>query len=670
MSIPKGYAGNVGIIDLTKQEVQVVPIDKFWKEYDIDPRLRLGGDGFITKILWKDFPRPIDPLGTENEIIIATGPLNSTAAPWAGRAMLGHIDPETGGFSSGSFGWHYPSTLKFAGFDILIVRGKAEKPVYIFIDNQEIIIRDAAHLWGKETGETVKALRAELDERFEGEIRVLSISVAGENLVKYSPACADGTSCPGRSGNGAVMGSKNLKAIAVRGTGEIKIHDPRGLIDTSYRVTRKFLDEEPLIDLWQNHGATTSLFSAYKLPLNGDMLVENREAADTPHLKNVGCLNCPNPCYHWLQVRDGKYAGTRQLGGHMTFVTNCLRNMDIQDFGAWIYFERLMQELGLDPASFSLTFVWATECFERGILTLEDTDGLELKLGDDDLLWEVARRIARREGKLGNLLADGVAEASRKIGKGSEDIAPHVKGKEYLQRDQRVQALIWSLAILTNPRGGDWNRSHNPYELAFIPAKRDTLPGMIGKSCEEIYRVAVENVDIPDDMKIKIFGDPPKVDEEWVKNTRGKALFNVFSENSMAAINSLTTCMYAGGTHWFLVGTGPTIWAELIQKVTGWTLTSREIIEVGERIFNLQRLFNYRMKGWTAKDDVWADKRHYEPAESGAFRGRPIPWDETLQEYYAIRGWTPEGIPTREKLLELKAVNTAEIPAGVNGGKS
>ncbi len=665
MPVPKGYAGNVAIIDLGKQEAKILPVERFWKDYGIDPKLWLGGDGFITKILWEDFPTAIDPLSPENEIIIATGPWTATAAPWAGRAMFGCIDPETGGFTSGSFGWHYATALKYAGFDIVIVRGKAEKPVYVFIDNQEITFKDATHLWGKETGETVKMVREELSERYESEIRVLNISIAGEHLVKYSPACADGTSCPGRTGSGAVMGSKNLKAIAVRGTGEISLYDPRGLLESSYHISNTVLKEEPLIKLWEEQGATTSLFAAYNLPLHGGMLAENRKAADFPHLKNVGCLNCPSPCYHWIQVKEGKYAGVRQLGGHMTFVTNCLRNLDIQDFGAWIYYERLMQELGLDPASFSLAFSWAVECFEKGILDSSDTDGLTLRRGDEELVWEVARKIASREGKLGNLLADGAAEASRKVGKGSEDISPHVKGKSYLQRDPKVQALMWSLGILTNPRGGDWNRCHNVWELAFMPERRDTYPQFTGKSCLEMYQYAVEKLDMPEEMKKKIFGDLPKVDADWIRTTNGKALFTVFSEHSMAVINSLVTCMYAGGTHIFLVGTGPTAWAEILNKITGWDVTSEELMTAGERIFNLQRLFNYRVKGWDYRNDAWADKRVYEPAEMGTFRGKEIPWDETLQEYYSIRGWSSEGIPTRTKISELKLddlVEGVELP--------
>ncbi|MBW1799807.1 MAG: hypothetical protein JRJ85_03665, partial [Deltaproteobacteria bacterium] len=312
MLIPKGYAGRVLIVYMENQKADILPLEKFCTDYDMDPRLWIGGDGFITKILWEDFPDSADPLGPENEIIIATGPWTATAAPQAGRAMLGCISPETGGFGSGSFGWLFPSILKYAGFDIAIVKGRAEKPVYVFIDDQEVTFKDASHIWGKETGETVKIIREELEERYEGEIRVLSTSVAGENLVKYAPPCADGTSCPGRTGAGAVMGSKNLKAIAVRGTGKIPLHDPLGLLESSYRAVNEFLEKEPLIDLWQEQGASTSLGTAGNWPINGAMLAENRKEADFPHLKNVGCLNCQSPCYHWIQIKDGKYSGLRQ----------------------------------------------------------------------------------------------------------------------------------------------------------------------------------------------------------------------------------------------------------------------------------------------------------------------------------------------------------------------
>jgi aldehyde:ferredoxin oxidoreductase len=653
MSLPKGYAGNVAIIDMTKQEAKVIPTDRFCKDYDIEPRLWLGGDGFITKIFWKDYNKPIDPLGPENEIVIATGPWTATAAPWAGRAMLGCISPETGGFGSGSFGWFFPCVLKYAGFDVVIVRGKATKPVYVFIDDNVITFHDATKLWGMQTGETTKHVREELGERFDGEIRVLTTSVAGENLIKYSPPCSDGTSCPGRSGGGAVMGSKNLKAIAVRGSGEITLHNPRELLNSSSRIVKTVLNEEPLMRLWREQGATTALMTAYRMPMHGGMLADNRKAADVPHLNNVGCLNCPSPCYHWIQIKDGKYAGTRQVGGHMTFITNCLRDLGIEDFDAWIYYERLVQELGLDPSSFALAFSWAVECFEKGFLTVEDTDGLVMTRGDTDLIWELADRIAFRKGNFGNLLANGVAEASRRIGKGSGDIAPHVKGKAYLQHDPRIQALIWSLAILTNPRGGDWNRCHNSYELSFLPIRRDTLSEFIGMSCLDAYAKAMEKIDMPRELKKQIFGDPPVVDEAWVRRTEGKVAFTIFSENSMATINSLVTCMYSAGTHWFLVGTGPTMWAEILQEITGWDVNADELMKVGERVFNLQRHFNHRLLGWDIKDDVWADKRIYQPAESGVFKGKPIPWDEALQEYYALRGWTKDGVPSSEKLKEL-----------------
>jgi aldehyde:ferredoxin oxidoreductase len=667
MTIPKGYAGNVAIINLTDSEIRVIPTDRFFREYDIDPRLWVGGDGFITKILWKDIPEMIDPLSPDNEVIVATGPWTATAAPQSGRAMLGCISPETGGFSSGSFGWYFPAVMKYAGYDVIIVKGKAEKPVYISIDNEEINIRDAAHIWGKETGETVKALREEIGERYEGEVRVLSISVAGENMVRYAVACGDATSCPGRSGGGTVMGSKNLKAITVRGTGEIELYDPKGLLESSFNSVNKFLEEEPTLSLWKEHGGTTDMSVTARWPMTGDGLAENRDAADFPHYNNAGCLNCFAPCYHWLQIKDGKYAGTRQLGGHMTFITVSLRNLGIQDFNAWIYFERLIQELGLDPASFTMAFSYAVDLFVNGVLTIEDTDGLELKRGDEELIWEVTRRTAARQGKLGNLLADGVAAMAEKLGPEAETIMPQtVKGKPSIQRDAKLQALIWSFGALTSPRGGDWLRLHNVWELAFLPERRDTYPEYIGMTNLELYERCLELLDMPDDLKKRIFGDPPKVDTDWVKGLSGKALFAKWTEEFVALFNNLVTCMFGGATQFMMVGFGPSTYADILNKITGWDVSYEALMEVGERSLNLMRLYNYKIKGWDVKDDRFAGKLAYEEGEVGIYKGKIVPWDEILQEYYKLRGWTPRGLPTKEKLIELKMDNVlsnVELPA-------
>lgn len=421
MSLPAGYAGKVAMIDLSREEAHIQSTEEFFSGYEIDPRLWIGGDGIITKILWKDCSQPIDPLGADNEIVIATGPWTGSAAPWGGRAMLGCISPETGGFGSGSFGWMYPAAMKYAGFDVVIIRGRARTAKYVFIDDQTITFRDASHLWGKETGETVKAIRKELEENYEGEIRVLTTSVAGEHLVPYSPPCADGTSCPGRTGAGALMGAKKLKAIAVRGTGEVLLHSPKGLLDASRRAINIYTSD-PLIKLWEEYGATTYLLTTVGAPVNGKMIRENALAADFPHLNNVGCLNCPGRCYHWLQVKEGPHAGLRQLGGHMTFFFSALENLKLKDLNGIIYYERITQELGLDPASFSQAFNWAVECFERGVITEKETDGVALRFGDEDLIWDVMRRVACRDGNLGNLLADGVAQASHRIGGGQKNL--------------------------------------------------------------------------------------------------------------------------------------------------------------------------------------------------------------------------------------------------------
>ena len=641
------------IIDLSEEKIQIRSTGDFFSDYEIDPRLWLGGDGIITKVLWKDFAKPVDPLGPDNEIIIATGPWTGTAAPWGGRAMLGCISPETGGFGSGSFGWMYPAAMKYAGFDVIIIRGRARTPKYVFIDDQTVTFKDASHLWGKETGETVKLVRKELDENFEGEIRVLTTSVAGEHLVPYSPPCADGTSCPGRSGAGAVMGAKKLKALAVRGTGEVSLHNPRGLLDASYRAIKAYTSD-PLIKLWEEYGATTYLLTTVGAPVNGKMIRDNALAADFPHLKNVGCLNCPGRCYHWLQVKEGRYAGLRQLGGHMTFFFSALENLKLKDLNAIIYYERIIQELGLDPASFSQAFNWAVECFEKGILTERETDGLTLRFGDEDLVWDVMRRIAYREGNLGDLLADGVAQASQKIGKGSENIVPCVKGKPYLLRDPNLQALIWALGFLTSPRGGDWLRCHSVWELSFIPENRDTYPNFVDKTCRDVYEIFMDRVDLPKELKKRIFGDPPKVDLEWIRGTEGKALAAIWSENLVGLVNSLVTCMFGAAGQYLLVGIGPTFFAEILNQITGWSTDYDELMSTGERVFNAQRLFNYRLRGWDRNQDRWADVRAYEPAKRGIWRGKNVPWEKTLDEYYHLRGWSEAGLPTREKLKELK----------------
>ena len=660
MPVPKGYAGKVAYIDLTKPEARVVPTDRFFKDYNIDPRLWIGGDGFIAKVLWKDITKDIDPLGPENEIVIAPGPWTGTAAPQAGRAMLGCVSPETTGYSSGSFGWYFPATLKYAGFDVVIVRGKAAKPTYVFIDDDEITFHDASKIWGKETGETVKAVRAACGERYDGEVRVLSIAPAAEHLVLYSPPAGDATSCPGRSGGGTVMGSKNLKAIAVRGTGEIPIHDPKGLVEASYRAVKKFQAEEPTLKIWKEEGATTDLTVTAQWPMTGHNLGVNRAQADVPHLNNAGCLNCHAPCYHWLQLKDGKYSGLRQLGGHMTYITTGLRNLGFENFDDWIYYERLTQELGLDPASFSMAFSYAVDLFMKGILTTEDTDGLVMHRADGELVWEVAKRVAYRQGKFGNLLADGVANMAKKLGSEAVALMPQtVKNKPSIQRDSKLQALMWSFGAMTNPRGGDWLRVHNVWELAFLPENRDTYPKYIGMTNLELYKVCTELLDIPIELKKKIFGDPPVTDADWVKNTNGKALFTVWTEDFVGLFNTLVTCMFGAATQFMMVGFGPTTYAEVLNKITGWGVTYDELMKVGERTITLQRAFNYRNKGWDVKADKFQDKAAYEPGTVGIYRNKIVPWETILKEYYEIRGWTPEGIPTKAKLHELKLDDVA-----------
>jgi aldehyde:ferredoxin oxidoreductase len=292
--------------------------------------------------------------------------------------------------------------------------------------------------------------------------------------------------------------------------------------------------------------------------------------------------------------------------------------------------------------------------FVNGILTIEDTDGIELKRGDDEQIWEVSRRTAMREGKLGNLLADGVAVMAKKLGPEAEAIMPQtVKGKPSIQRDAKLQALIWSFGALTSARGGDWLRLHNVWELAFLPENRDTYPEYIGMTNLELYERCLELLDMPDDTKKKIFGDPPKVDRDWVRGLEGKALFAKWSEDFVSLFNTLVTCMFGAATQFMMVGFGPSTYADILNKITGWDVSYDELMQVGERVLNLQRAYNNKVKGWDVKDDRFAGKLAYEEGEVGIYRGKIVPWDAIMKEYYILRGWSPEGIPTKEKLAEL-----------------
>jgi aldehyde:ferredoxin oxidoreductase len=342
----------------------------------------------------------------------------------------------------------------------------------------------------------------------------------------------------------------------------------------------------------------------------------------------------------------------------MTFITTCVRNLGIDDFNNWIYYERLMQELALDPASFSMAFSYAVDLFVAGIITTEDTDGLVMKRGDRPLIWEVARRIAYREGKFGNFLADGVNEMGKKLGKKAESIMPQtVKGKPSIQRDAKLQALMWSFGALTNPRGGDWLRVHNTWELAFLPENRDTYPKYIGKTNLEMYQDCLNKLDMPMELKKKIFGDPPKVDANWVRGLAGKAEFVFWTENFVSLFNNVVHCMFAAATQFMMVCIGPSMYVECLNEITGWNTTYDELMTVGERACNLQRLFNYRTKGWDIKDDRFAGDLAYEPGVVGIYHNRKVPWFELLEQYYARRGWSKEGIPTKAKLHELKLDN-------------
>ena len=333
----------------------------------------------------------------------------------------------------------------------------------------------------------------------------------------------------------------------------------------------------------------------------------------------------------------------------MASLFSALEHLRLNDLDAILHYEMACQELGLEPTAFGQAFSLAVDRFEHATLTERETDGLRLHFGDEALIWEVMRRVAHREGNLGNLLADG----GERIGKGSGKTIPGFWDMSHLMRDQDLRSVIRVLHFLASPQGHDWPACHNVWESSFQPEGKDAYPNLVGKTGNQIYEIFVDRLDMPAGLKKRIFGDPLKVSSEWVSGAEGKALATIWTENVASLFNSLVTCTYAAAGHYLPVGIGPTQCAEILNQITGWDTDYEELMTIGERIFNMQRLLNYRFGEWDGTEGPWSDEGIREMAGQVLWRGKHLPWERLLREYDDLRGWSDRGLPTKKKLEEL-----------------
>ncbi len=640
----KGCIGEVLEVNLSKKQVTTVKLDeKVTRDF-------LGGLGVGMKLLYDEVGPGVDALSPDNIIVIATGPLSGTGAPASGRTQIVTKSPLTGIIGTGNFGTFFGPRLKHAGFGTIVIRGESDAPVYLWINDGVAELRSAEHLWGKDNWETTDILKEELGN----DVSVLSIGQAGENLIRFACPVIDYYHAPGRSHAGAVMGAKKLKAIAVGGTGRVAVAEPDKFKEVVKEVTDRIIrtpggerkKKAEVVGVMVGKRVTEGIYTIRNsqtavVPEDNELWRVTESVK--PHLLTRGstCYACPMGqiagCDLVADVKTGPYAGVK-VGSIMCLTSLWGGQCDIRSFPAAWKCRELSQRYGMDQAN-SISF--ALELYQRGIITKEDTDGLELDWGNEAAVIELIRRIAYRED-IGDVLAEGSERAAKKIGKDADKYVLTVKGMELYRSEPRTDNTVKNMSIAVNPRGGD-----NAISSLNSPESN------IHTFTDEYLGELVPHLDMFDEIKKEIYGDPPSTAAFAASSTEGKAKVVKWYEELTCATNSLGVCQNVGPG---AAAMGPTHYAKLYSACTGWQITPREIMKAGERIYNLMRAYLVR-EGLTRKDDDYPDRFYDEPIPDGPTKGALLSRDTMttlLDVYYDMVGWDKEtGIPTKEKLVEL-----------------
>jgi len=619
--MPYGYNGRILHVDLTQRKLEIEePDETFYRRYT-------GGSAMGLYYILKGMPAGADALSADNILTFCLSVL--TGAPISGqsRVMANARSPLSGCIGDSQAGGFWPAQCKAAGFDAIVIKGRADSPVYLWLHDGQAELRDASHLWGKITGEVQAIIRQELgDERIE----VLQIGPAGERKVRFANVINMCNRANGRTGMGAVMGAKNLKAIAVRGRQRPELADP----DAVKALARWGVENFPESDIYGMGIYGTAEVLAYQHKTGGlptrnwsSGVFEGYEAItgetmyDTILRKRDTCYACVVRCKRVVEVKEGPFLVDPLYGGPeyetlATFGSYC----GINDLAAVAKANELCNKYGMDTISCGATIAWAMDCFERGILTTADTDGLELRFGNAAAMVALVEKIARREG-FGDVLAEGSARAAEKIGRGAEELVVAVKRHEmpaHMPQVKRSLALIYGV----NPYGADHqSHEHDP------------------SYTEDGYLERMAELDLLDPQP------PDLLNAEKVR-------YAFYTQCLYSALNSLGLCQFVWGPSWHLYG--PSQIVELVRGVTGWNFSLWEVLKVGERSLNMQRAFNAR-EGLGREADVLPPKM-FQPLRGGASDGvavTPQEFAAARELYYRMAGWDEEGRPTRAKLEEL-----------------
>lgn len=601
-------------IDLTARTAveELVPADVI--------RSYIGGAGIGVRYVFDEVPPEADPLGPENKLVIAGGPFTGTSIPCSSRAAAVAKSPLTGGIALSLSGGHFPAELGHCGYIAIIIEGQADRPVYVAISARGVRFKDAKHVWGTRTGDCQQLIKDELKDQ---DYRVACIGPAGEKLSRMACIINERRAF-GRKGFGAVMGAKKLKAIAVLGTEPVGIADEDGL-----RRQRKqmglWMKESPVLYPFfakygtsrgiNNHSAK-GIHPAKNWTATGEFAPVETLGVEARQAQTIGhafCADCPVGCGQLMVARTGRHAGILTEGPEYETVYAIGSQTGVGDLDTVIAADRLCDEFGVDSMSAGVTIGFAMELFERGFLSPEDTDGMDLSFGNHESVLELLQKMALREG-FGDVLADGVRAAAERLGSETAFYAMHVKGLElpgYDPRGVKAQGLSYA----TTFTGADHNRGHAIQEIMGIP--------------------------IP--FEVDRFSTARKGElTKWNQDMR------------TSTCDCPTMCVFVFDTA--LVAHALENTSALMKAVTGIDLSPDAVLQVGERINNLARVFNLRA-GFTRADDTLPLRVLTEPLQAGASQGHVVGVEDfrtMLDEYYLARGWdVATGVPTREKLAEL-----------------
>ncbi|MFH1434600.1 MAG: aldehyde ferredoxin oxidoreductase family protein [Pseudomonadota bacterium] len=619
----------IAYIDLTSGDIDIKPIPLEMREKF------LGGRGLDAYLVYNHVPRGADPLGPQNVSVISAGILGATCASASARTHVAAKSPLTGYFGSCNMGGFFAPELRWAGFDHLVIKGKAAKPVYLWISNGAIEIRDAAGLWGLGSFEAQEEIRRMHDD---DEVQSLVIGPAGENMVRYANVMTSLKNAGGRSGMGAVLGSKNLKAVAARGTMDVEIAYPKEAL----AYDKQIIDGIVSTKLTKIMGSMGTMFIYGVTNSTGLVRVKNFQENQLPDSESIeceniedvsigtsGCFGCQIHCRHRYVIKEGEYAGTLAEGPEYTSQGAFGAELGCRDFNTILVGNHLVNHYGIDTLEVGSMMAWAFECYEKGMITDEDTGGMKLEWGNHAIVPRLIGMISAREG-IGDILAEGPLRAAKKIGKGSEKLLIQVKGMSNLHSDERPTPAL-ALGIATGTRGSDHLRSRPAIDLYHLP--------------EPVLR--------------KVYGQPTPYDGPLSSDYgsyEGKPRMVQWQEMVYMAVDCLGVCKY----HTVFLSPNHLNFNEfskLLKLNTGLDFSPLDVWTVAERAYNIERLFNIR-EGAT-KDDDWLSDRYFdEPTPMGldVARGKTLDREKFAAmraEYYELHGWDEGGVPTRQTLERL-----------------